>query len=153
VSWFESFAFCIWDGGFLPSETEWEYAAAGGSEERAYPWGADTPDCSRANFSPDGASCSGTSTHSEPVGSLPTGDGLWQHSDLAGNVREWCLDFDAPLASQCSDCVQLATGTLRSCRGGANAQTVETLAAAARGAVSPTTRAATTGFRCARAPQ
>jgi formylglycine-generating enzyme len=153
VSWFEGFAFCVWDGGFLPSETEWEYAAAGGSEERTYPWGTAAPDCDRANFVLDGSSCSGTSTHSNPVGSLPLGDGVWKHSDLGGNVREWCLDLDAPLTPQCSDCVQLATGTLRSCRGGANAQNAEPLAAAARVAINPTTRATTTGFRCARAPQ
>ena len=152
VNWFEGFAFCIWDGGFLPSETEWEYAAAAGSEERTYPWGTTVPDCDHANFASNGASCSGTATHSNPVGSLPLGDGLWKHSDLAGNVREWCLDWDAPLTPQCTDCVQ-ATGTLRSCRGGANAQNVEPLAAAARVAITATTRAATTGFRCARTPE
>ena len=41
VNWYESAAFCIWDGGFLPSEAEWEYAAAGGSQQREYPWGFD----------------------------------------------------------------------------------------------------------------
>jgi len=153
VSWFEGFAFCIWDGGFLPSETEWEYVAAGGSEERTYPWGTAVPDCDHANFVLNGASCSHHSTHSNPVGSLPLGDGVWKHSDLGGNVREWCLDLDAPLAPQCNDCVQLASGTLRSCRGGANAQNADLLAAAARVAINPTTRANTTGFRCARAPK
>ena len=38
MNWFESYAFCIWDGGFLASEAEWNYAAAGGSEQRYYPW-------------------------------------------------------------------------------------------------------------------
>src|SRR5580704_6839465 len=36
--WYAAYAFCIWDGGFLPSEAEWNYAAAGGSDQRAYPW-------------------------------------------------------------------------------------------------------------------
>lgn len=41
--WYEAHAFCIWDGGFLPSEAEWYCAAAGGSEQRTYPWGATVP--------------------------------------------------------------------------------------------------------------
>jgi formylglycine-generating enzyme required for sulfatase activity len=40
VNWYEAYAFCIWDGGFLPSGAEWEYAAAGGSLQREYPWGS-----------------------------------------------------------------------------------------------------------------
>jgi len=39
----QSHAFCIWDGGFLAGEAEWNYAAAGGSEQRSYPWGSTVP--------------------------------------------------------------------------------------------------------------
>jgi formylglycine-generating enzyme required for sulfatase activity len=39
----EAYAFCIWDGGFLPSEAEWECAAAGGPDQREYPWGSTDP--------------------------------------------------------------------------------------------------------------
>ena len=47
VNWWESYAFCIWDGGFLPSEAEWEYAGGGRwrqqRPEREYPWGTTAP--------------------------------------------------------------------------------------------------------------
>jgi len=40
VDYYVAFAFCIWDGGRLPTEAEWNYAAAGGDEQREYPWGS-----------------------------------------------------------------------------------------------------------------
>lgn len=39
VSWYVLFAFCVWDGGRLPTDAEWGYALAGGDEQRGFPWG------------------------------------------------------------------------------------------------------------------
>jgi sulfatase modifying factor 1 len=50
VDWYQAFAFCAWDGGRLSTEVEWNYAAAGGSEQREYPWGDSTPNTSLAVF-------------------------------------------------------------------------------------------------------
>jgi formylglycine-generating enzyme required for sulfatase activity len=52
VNWYEAYAFCIWDGGFLPTDTEWSYAAQGGSQERAYPWGSMGPDTDAGSNEP-----------------------------------------------------------------------------------------------------
>jgi formylglycine-generating enzyme len=123
VNWYESYAFCIWDGGFLPSEAEWEYTAAGGAEEREYPWGStdpgaggqyaifgDTPIVFLTGggtcYYPSGAlaTCTGVSNIA-PVGTGTLGAGLWGQLDLAGDVLEWNLDWYKPMYSDpCVDC-------------------------------------------------
>jgi formylglycine-generating enzyme required for sulfatase activity len=39
VPWPVLFAFCVWDGGRLPTDAEFGFALAGGGEQRPFPWG------------------------------------------------------------------------------------------------------------------
>jgi formylglycine-generating enzyme required for sulfatase activity len=111
LTWLNAMAFCIWDGGFLPSRAEWEYAAAGGAEQRSYPWGAGMPtvslaisDCHYHDPTWTRPDCS-----IAPVGSAPLGDGKWGQSDLAGNVWEWALDSYGAASPRCADCTTTVT--------------------------------------------
>jgi formylglycine-generating enzyme required for sulfatase activity len=48
VPWHVLFAFCVWDGGRLPTDAEFGFAASGGSEQRQFPWGnTDAKDTAR----------------------------------------------------------------------------------------------------------
>lgn len=121
LNWWESHAFCIWDGGFLPSEAEWRYAAAGGDEQRMYPWGTTNPgtgseyaiyDCCY----PDPAGCRGTSgqectgiVNAAPVGFATLGAGRYGQLDLVGGVFEWLVDRYGAFASPCTDCGYFGT--------------------------------------------
>lgn len=39
IPWHVLFAFCVWDGGRLPTDAEFGFALAGGGEQRPFPWG------------------------------------------------------------------------------------------------------------------
>ncbi len=163
VNWYEAYAFCIWDGGSLPSEAEWEYAAAGGSEQRAYPWGSAAPGtgcpggCQYAIYDcdfPNGSgSCTGVESIS-PVGYASQGAGLWGQLDLAGEVFEWTLDWDDPYVNPCADCADLAASpsSSRVLRGGAYYYFASTLLPSNRLGIPPTYRGNYIGFRCSRSP-
>jgi sulfatase modifying factor 1 len=126
VNWYEVYAFCIWDGGFLPSEAEWEYAAAGGDQQREYPWGSTDPGTSNqyailgdANgncFFPTLGPCV-TATSIAPVGTASLGAGRWGQLDLEGEITQLTLDWYAPFFA-CDDCAYLTPAYRGTAHGG-----------------------------------
>jgi sulfatase modifying factor 1 len=157
VDWYDAYAFCIWDGGFLPSEAEWGYAAAGGGELRPYPWGASNHDwdsryvIANCNFPPGASGCTGV-VDIAPAGTAALGAGRWGQVDLAGELAEWTLDWFAPFANPCIDCVFLTDFSYRLIRGGSFGTDTEETFAFARDGDVPSSRNAFYGFRCARGP-
>lgn len=164
VNWYEAYAFCIWDGGFLPSGAEWGYAAAGGSEQREYPWGSTDPgttneyaiyDCDYPSGPGScGAPGMGTAANYAPVGTAALGAGRWGQLDLAGNVFQWNLDDSSvPDANPCTDCIDLAHTPDRVSRGGSFGVTASNLLSSFPGSPDrATVRHNAIGFRCARSP-
>jgi len=161
INWFEAYAFCIWDGGFLASEAEYVYAAAGGTEQRRFPWGATSPGTNNqyaiwgCNY-PDGSgTCDGTLRNVAPVGTAKAGAGKWGHLDLVGNMIEWYLDYyAASYVSPCTDCANLHSGSGRAPRDGYYGATDETLLQSSyrNNGFYPANRFPSCGFRCARTP-
>jgi formylglycine-generating enzyme required for sulfatase activity len=151
INWYEAFLFCQWDGnGRLPTIAEWNYAAAGGAEQRAYPWSNPPSDLlldpAHANYGCD-AGCANAAL---AVGSdSPAGDGRWGHADLSGNVREWVFDyFSQDLPVPCADCALILGGPTRGQRGGGFKDSDAFMQVAAYTYANPLRMDANVGFRC-----
>jgi formylglycine-generating enzyme required for sulfatase activity len=176
VTWAEAYAFCIWDGGFLPSEAEWEYAAAGGNQQRTYPWGSADPGTASEYAiygcyypsGPPGFKCTGLSNIA-PVGTAPLGAGLFGQVDLAGEMYQFNLDWYASYGfgdddggmgqylpgAPCTDCANLTEAFGRVVRGGNFLEDDTSLLAPFRNffyAAPDGDRDPGVGFRCARSP-
>ncbi|WP_437734320.1 formylglycine-generating enzyme family protein [Sorangium sp. So ce1335] len=156
LSWYLAFAFCAWDGGRLPTELEWNYAAAGGDQQRKYPWSADPDapiDGSYAVYDcTDYESPAGECGYEGilPVGARPKGDGRWGQADLVGSMWEWSLDWYAAYPGSCVDCANLAPASGRVVRGGSFVNDASYLLTYERTNDDPADIENDTGVRCAR---
>ena len=88
TTWAGARAYCLWRGGDLPSEAQWE-AAARGQGDRLYPWGDAPPDLARAFVS-------GRSGVTAAVGSAPAGASPFGVLDMAGSLAEWTRSLKRP---------------------------------------------------------
>jgi formylglycine-generating enzyme required for sulfatase activity len=121
VAYEDALAYAAWCGKALPTEAEWEFAARGGLEGKAYPWGdAANPEgrflantwqgqFPHENLAEDGYE--GTS----PVDAFPpNGYGLF---DMVGNVWEWTSSpYDAVPDQPPQSCCHPNAGDDRSVR-------------------------------------
>ena len=109
ISYQDAEAYAAWAGKSLPAESEWEYAARGGFDDKEFAWGdALVPEGRHMantwqgqfpwqNLAEDGF------VRTSPVGTYPAnGFGLY---DMIGNVWEWTTDWyseqHAPAQKSC----------------------------------------------------
>lgn len=153
VCWYEASAYCRWARRRLPTELEWEVAAAGEPDptghalspgKRRYPWGDAPADRRRANLD-------WRILHPIDVAALPDGDSAFGCRQMIGNVWEWTDTIFRPypgfVADPYEDYSQPWFGTHKVLRGGCFATASRLLRNTWRNFFMPDRRDVWAGFR------
>ena len=90
LTWKRCWNYCLWRGKRLPTEAEWERAAAG-TRHRTYPWGEALPDARSAHFNRCCFINKGDILRE--VGSLEPGKTPEGVYGMSGNIAEWVFDW------------------------------------------------------------
>lgn len=169
VSWSDAVFYCEWlsrktgQNYRLPTESEWEYAARGGSSNYKYSWGDLGPEDKKGgNIADESVKLAlgwgGTWNnyndiyiYTAPVGSYVSNKlGLY---DMTGNVSEWCQDwYDAKYYQKLPQVNPKGPsyGTHRVLRGGSWSSKIFSVCCTYRQYASPEFRFDDFGFRVAR---
>jgi len=151
VSWNDAQAYCQWMRKRLPTEAEWEKATRG-DKGFTWPWGN--------VFNPQRNSVTAYanmgSEEPMPVGKLSTDVSPYSVSDMAGNAREWVVDWYAPnyyAQSPAKNPIGPEIGQFRVLRGGSWANSdIANLRSTSRSYNFPNYSCNFIGFRCALNP-
>jgi sulfatase modifying factor 1 len=160
VSWNDAQAYSAWAGVRLPTEAEWEYAARGGLERKAFPWGDELEPDDEHRMNVWQGTFPGENTLEDgylgtcPVDEFPP-NGYGLHNPT-GNVWEWCSDWfshDFHTRDKRTNPQGPRRGERRSTRGGSylcHASYCRRYRVAARNSLTPDSTTGNTGFRCVR---
>lgn len=156
VSWSTARAFCMFLGGDLPTEAEWEHAATTRvSGKTMFPWGDEPPDCTRAVYGRlTLANLPGTCEVAKGPGPRSIAEAPDDRSaagvhGLGGGVAEWTRTKPARYDDACfrpRDPACDGAGEAHVVRGGAWASTAINVRSTARLASANAT--SFIGFRC-----
>ena len=165
VEWPSARALCQYEKGDLPTEAQWEYAAAqsGGIVKTEFPWGdSDIMACSGASYGRTaGGTCEQRGAGPVPVTTNDVTGGDVTPSlglvDLGGNVGELALDALGPYTDNCRSAglevdpsCYVAGATDHPARGGNWVGEVLDMRAVGRLDDNDQTVSSQTGFRCVR---